>query len=462
MTRVVVIGGGISGLAAAHELGRRLPTASILLLEGSARLGGKLRVAELAGEPVDVGAEALLARRPEGLDLLHGVGLGRSLITPLTTSARIFAGGAPHPLPANTLMGVPADAESARVSGLFSDETVQRIASEPTAPSLPRLDHDISVGELVEQRLGREVLDRLVEPLLGGVYAGRADQLSLRATVPALAARLAAVGGSLVDAARVVTANGARATSTDPVFVSLAGGLGQLAPAIARHGRFDVRTDVTVAAIERTPTGFRLRCGAVSHPELIEADAVVVAVPPAKAARLLRELVPTASAELGAIESSSMAIVSLAYRDIVLPQGSGLLVADRRFAVKAVTISSQKWPGAPAGLSLLRASIGRIGETHELQREDAELVTLARDDLVTLAGISAEPVDARVTRWGGGLPQYAVGHVEAVIRIRSAVESIPGLAVCGAAYDGVGIPACIASAHRAASHVVASAERRGQ
>jgi oxygen-dependent protoporphyrinogen oxidase len=456
VARVVVIGAGIAGLAAAHELGLR-PEADVLVLEASSAIGGKLRLGQLAGLPVDLGAEALLARRPEGVELAHGVGLGRSVITPLTTSARVFADGALHPLPAKTLMGIPSDVDSVRVSGLLSDDALERIAAERQAPGLPPLEQDMSVGALVRERLGREVLDRLVEPLLGGVYAGRADQLSLRATIPALAARLGSVGGSVVDAAQTVTANAARTTATDPVFISMAGGLGQLALAVANDGAFTVRTGVTVRSVTRTTTGFALTCGPVADPELIEADAVIVATPAAKAAGLLAGVTPAASTELAEIEYSSMAIVSLAFRDVTPPQGSGLLVGDsERASVKAITISSQKWPGTPAGLTLLRASVGRIGDVRDLQRDDGELTDLVRADLIRLTGITAEPIDSIVTRWGGGLPQYAVGHVERVIRIRDAVEALPGLAVCGAAYDGVGIPACIASAHRAAKQVLGS------
>jgi oxygen-dependent protoporphyrinogen oxidase len=459
----VVVGGGIAGLAAAHELGRRLPEARVVLLEATERVGGKLRVGELAGQPVDVGAESLLARRPEGIELAHAAGLGPALMTPSTTSARVWAGGAPHALPARTMMGVPSELEATRTAGVLTEEALAIVAGEPGEPPIAPLTQDLSVGALVRERLGNQVLDRLVEPLLGGVYAGRADDLSLRATMPALYARLELRGGSLIDAARVVTANGARATPHDPVFVSVRGGLGQLAPAVVDRGRFTVRTGVTVRAVTRTDRGFRLECGPVAAREWIEADAVVVAVPAAKAGQLLVGLAPAASADLLGIESASMAIVSLAFRDVRPPLGSGLLIGSREgFAVKAVTISSQKWPGTPAGLTLLRASVGRVGETRDLQREDADLVALVRGDLATLTGIDAMPVDAVVTRWGAGLPQYAVGHVDRVVRIRAAVARVPGLAVCGAAYDGVGIPACIASARRAADQVVAALDDQGQ
>ncbi len=456
--RVVVVGGGISGLAAAWHVADLAPHAEVVVLEAARAVGGKLRVASVADLAVDVGAEAMLGRRPEGLSLVRAVGLGDDVIHPLTTAARVRAGGADHPLPARTMMGIPADLDAARASGVLSDAALARIAAEPERPPLEPLTGDVAVGSLVRERLGDEVVDRLVEPLLGGVYAGRADQLSLRATMPALAERLRQ-GGSLVRAAHAVTDVGTHDPSAGPVFASLRGGLGRLPAALAAVGRFTVRTGVTARTITRTARGFAVECGPVPVPEVVEADAVVVAVPPVKARGLLRDVAPGAAAEVAGIETASMAIVTLAFRGVALPPGSGLLIGTREgFAVKAVTLSSQKWPGTPDGLAVLRASIGRAGDTRDLQHEDAELVTLVRRELAALLGVDAPPVDTLVTRWGGALPQYGVGHVERVARIRAAVAEVPGLAVCGAAYDGVGIPACIAAARQAAAVVTARAE----
>ena len=190
--------------------------------------------------------------------------------------------------------------------------------------------------------------------------------------------------------------------------------------------------------------------------ERIEADAVIVAAPAAKAARLLRDVAPAAATELAGIESASMAITTFVFDGVTPPPGSGLLVGSgERLAVKAVTLSSQKWPLEAGGRTVLRASVGRAGEPHALQMGDDDLLALVRRELRPLLGIDAEPVDATVTRWGGGLPQYDVGHVERIARVRAAVDAVPGLAVCGAAYDGVGIPACIATARRAADHIAA-------
>jgi oxygen-dependent protoporphyrinogen oxidase len=455
---IAVIGGGISGLAAAWTLAGA--GESVTVLESADRVGGKLRVDDVAGIPVDVGAEAMLARRPEGVGLVAELGLADEILAPLTTSAGIYAGGALHPLPSRTMLGIPTDVDAARASGALSEHAVRRVLAEPDADPLPPLDEDLPVGTLVRPRLGNEVVDRLVEPLLGGVYAGRADQLSVRATMPALAAALAG-GGSLVTAARRTVRP--PAAEAGPVFASLPGGLGRLATELAAAGRFAVRTGVMVRSIRRAAKGFVLDCGPVPAPEQVSADGVVVAVPAAKAARLLRDVAPAAGAELAGIETASVAIVTLAYRDVDLPSGSGLLVGAREgLAVKGVTVSSQKWPIDTGGLTVLRASLGRAGDAVVLQRDDADLVALARHDLNRLLGIDAVPVDARVTRWGGGLPQYAVGHVERVARVRAAVAAVPGLGICGASLDGVGIPACIGAARLAARQVRGMLPRRGQ
>jgi len=461
--RIVVVGGGISGLAAAFRVRTRLPEAEVMVLEASPEVGGKLRLGSVGGVTVDVGAEAMLARRPEGVALVRELGLHDEMIAPLTTLAQVRAGGAAHPLPARTMMGIPADVDAARASGVLSEHALGRIAAEPDMDALPQLEDDVAVGALVRSRLGNEVADRLVEPLLGGIYAGRADDLSLCATMPALAGRLRQTGGSLVRAAQAVTDVGTHDPAPGPMFASLRRGLGTIPQRLAAWDAITVRTSTTVRAIRRTPTGFALDCGPVSEVELVEADAVIVATPAAKAALLLRDVAPAAAAELRGVESASVAITTLAFRDVRLPAGSGLLVgANEGFGVKAVTLSSQKWPLETGGLTLLRASVGRAGENHLLQRGDDDLIAVVRHELRALIGVDTEPVDALVTRWGGGLPQYAVGHVDMVARVRAAVAAVPGLGVCGAAYDGVGIPACIASAQGAADQVLASLRARGE
>lgn len=446
-----MVGGGIAGLTAAWELGRSLPGAEVVVLESSGRVGGKLRRVTLAGAPVDVGAEAMLVRRPEGAELVAELGL--ELIHPATTAATIRAAGSSHAIPKNTVMGVPTSADA--VAGVVDAETLARIDAEPATTPLAPLTDDVAVGELVAARLGPQVVDRLVEPLLAGVYAGRPTRLSLRSAVPQLWHHLRD-GGSLVEAARrSLPAAPVVGAAAAPVFGSLRGGLGRLPEELVAQGHFEVRTDVTVRDLRRAGRGFELVVGPVPSATVLPFDAVVIAVPPPAAARLLADVAPDAAVALAAVELASVAVVSFALRDVDLPAGSGMLVApDEGLAVKGVTISSQKWGGDPDGPTLLRTSLGRAGDTRTLQRSDDDLVALALADLQTLYAQPFRPVETRVTRWGGGLPQYDVGHADRVATVRAAVAQIPGLAVAGASYDGVGVPAVIGSARAAARTLV--------
>ena len=442
-SHTVVVGGGIAGLAAAWfltEAGHR-----VTVVEGSPIVGGKLRTATVAGLSVDVGAEAMLARRPEGIELARAAGL--EIVHPATTASRVWSRGELLPLP-RTLMGVPLDPESLAASGLLSAEGLERALHESP---LPAPAEDVSVAELISARLGPEVVERLVEPLLGGVYAGHAALLSARATLPQLMA--------LLDRAPTLTAAAAALPVSDgPVFACIPGGMGRLPVALAGSGRFEVVTDAVVRELQ---AGWTLTVGSTRDAWTVTADHVVLATPAAPAARLLADLAPTAAAELGAIESASMAIVTLAFRasDVAELEGSGFLVPPiDGHQIKASTFSFNKWDwvrGLDPELRILRTSIGRHREEASLQVDDDELVRRSLLDLAAATGLAATPVDAHVQRWGGGLPQYAVGHVDRVARIRAAVAALPGLAVCGAAYDGVGIPAVIASARRAADQILA-------
>jgi oxygen-dependent protoporphyrinogen oxidase len=438
--RVLVVGGGLAGLTAALLLTRA--GHQVTVLEAGSEPGGKLRRTEVGGVVVDVGAEAMLNRRPEGVALARELGL--DVVHPAVRSSRIWTRGALRPLP-RSVMGVPLDLGELRETGVLSAEGLARVEAEQ--PGLP-VEDDLSVGDLVASRLGAEVVDRLVEPLLGGVYAGHARRLSARATVPQLV--FLAANGRLLDA---------ELPSDDrPVFAGLPGGLARLTEALA--DRVEVRTGVTVRELARTEAGFAVVAGPTTAPERMKSDAVVLATPAAPAARLLAEVAPAAARELAEIDYASMVVVTLAFRsDDVrgLDDSSGFLVppVDGR-AIKASTFSFAKWgwvreAGAEHGLVHLRTSLGRHGEEATLQRTDEELVGASLADLAEAAGIGAAPVATHVQRWGGGLPQYAVGHLDRVARIRAAVAQVPGLVLCGAAYDGVGIPAVVASARTAVS-----------
>jgi oxygen-dependent protoporphyrinogen oxidase len=447
--RVVVIGAGIAGLAAAHRLLER--GARVTVLEASDRVGGKLLPGEIAGVRVDLGAESLLARRPEAIGLAREVGLADRLQPPATTTAALWTRGALRPMPKGHVMGVPGTAEA--LSGVLSEEGLRRIERDTELPRT-EVGDDIAVGKYVAARLGREVVDRLVEPLLGGVYAGDAYRLSLRSAVPQLF-EAARTHTSLTEAVREIQAKAAANPRTGPVFMGLQGGVGTLPLAVAdavrsRGGEILTRTPVTELRRE-TDAGWRITAG----DRTLHADAVIVAVPAPAAARLLRAEAPAAAAELSAVEYASMALITLAYRraDVRLPEGSGFLVppVDGR-TIKASTFASHKWAWIAEEdpeTVVLRTSVGRYGETEILGRDDADLVAVSRHDLAAATGLDAAPVATRVTRWDDGLPQYPVGHHARVARIRDHLAGLPGLAVCGAVYDGVGVPACVASAYAA-------------
>ena len=494
---VVVIGGGITGLAAAFFL--KDEPVRVTVLEGSPRLGGKLSMSDVAGVAVDEGAEALLARRPEGVELITAAGLGDDLLPAGVTSSAVYTRGAMRPLPRRQFMGVPADLDELAATGVVSAEGVARARQEVSRPAEAG---DTSVTEYIGSRLGPEIVDRLVDPLLGGVYAGRSEDLSFQATLAPLAAAarkhatLTGAAASLLPPAPAegsssepsaggtpaggTWAAGSRAGASEtktgagkpaPVFVSLATGLGALPEALAKTSGADVRPNAMVRELKRTETGWRLTIGSAAEPEYLDADAVILAIPATPAARLLNDAVGQAAARLAEIPYASMAIVTLAFRaeDFPAQQRSGYLVpaVDGR-AVKAVTFSTVKWPhlaaqaGAREKVHVVRCSIGRSGDVAVLQRDDEDLAALAAADLASATGITAESIARRVTRWGGGLPQYNVGHLDRVSGIRTAVAAQPGLAVAGAAYDGVGIPACVATARAAADQVTAYLGRAGQ
>ncbi|KUN69091.1 protoporphyrinogen oxidase [Streptomyces canus] len=452
-SRVVVIGAGIAGLAAAHRLAQR--GARVTVLEASDRVGGKLLPGEIAGARVDLGAESMLARRPEAVALAREVGLDDRLQPPATATASIWSRGALRPMPKGHVMGVPGTAEA--LAGVLSEEGLARIEQDAELPRT-EVGDDVAVGAYVAARLGREVVDRLIEPLLGGVYAGDAYRISMRSAVPQLF-QVARTHTSLTEGVREIQARMAANQQTGPVFMGIEGGVGTLPLAVAdsvrAHGG-EIVTGAPVTELRREPSGgWRV----VAADRVLHADAVVVAAPAPAAAGLLRAEAPEAATELDTVEYASMALVTLAYRrsDTALPAGSGFLVppVDGR-TIKASTFASQKWgwiADENPDVVVLRTSVGRYGETKILERDDTALVDVSRHDLREATGLDATPLDTRVTRWTDGLPQYPVGHHARVARIREHVAKLPGLAVCGAQYDGVGIPACIASAYAAVDQI---------
>ncbi len=447
----------MSGLAAAHRLvgvGAR-----VTLLEASGRLGGKLLAGEIAGVPVDLGADALPARRPEAVDLVRAVGLGERLEPAATNSAAVWSRDALHLVPGGHVRGVPGD--TAALRGLLSPEGIARVEQDRVLLH-PAVEDDVAIGAYVAERYGREAVDRLLEPLLGGVYAGDAYRISMRAAAPALFAA-AREHRSLLDAVASLRRTSSGTTPAEPALMGLPGGVGRLPGAVADAVRArggEILLDSAALELTRAEDGWLLR----TTDRFLAADGVVLAAPAWSAAGLLGAETPAAAAELSRIEYSSPAIVTLAFRraDLpVLPGGSGFLVPSAEgLTIKGATLLTHKWRWlreTATGLFVLRASIGRHGDENALYMDDADLVGAARRDLGEVLGLTAAPVATKVSRWHDGLPQYLVGHTARIERVREAVAKLPGIRLCGAAYDGVGIAACVASGRRAADELLGHA-----
>jgi oxygen-dependent protoporphyrinogen oxidase len=468
--RVIVVGGGISGLAAAWQLTRRRHDLEVVVLEGSSRVGGILRVSEVEGIPLDEGAESMLATRPEAVQLARDVGLSAQIVHPTAAKPRVLVNGELREFPPGLMMGVPTDLRTLAASGVLSPEALARIPLDYVLPRTAAGD-DVSLGAYISQRLGDEVVDRLVAPLIMGVYADDPYAVSMRSATPALL-EAAQKESSLLSAARRI-----RRPPSGPVFAGVDGGIGCLP--VALEAALDscgasVRTNITVRGIRRTATGWALDTTAAGVAGREIADAVIVATPAPAAARLLSAYVPLAAEHLRQIETVSVAVVTLLYRiaDLPggdLPEGSGYLVPPSQGRpVKAATFSSHKWAWVDRlargqGLVAARASLGHARDVEVLQRTDTELVDLAASDLGFVARLGrARPIASRVTRWGGALPRYEVGFADRVSMIDMAVRNTPALALCGSAYEGVGIASCVARATAAADRICDHLRSDGQ
>jgi len=456
---VAVVGGGITGLSAAWTLAG---AARVVLLEASEHLGGKVRTEEVGGQPVDVGPDAFLARVPDAVDLCRAVGLGDDLVAPATGRAFIWSRGRLRPFPKGLVLGVPSALGPLARSGLLSPRGLLRAAFDRVLPSSPATG-DRSVGDLVTARLGREVLERVVDPLLGGIHAGDSRELSLATTAPQLVSA-AARSRSLMRG--LATQAGRGTVVSGPVFLSLSSGLGSLVERLRADlvGQgVDVRMACPVRRLQRVGDSWRLGTPA----GVVDADAVVLAVASPVAARLVASQAPGPAAELEGIDYASVVVVTLAYPASGVPHpldGSGFLVPRTEGRLMtACTWSSSKWPHlARPGRVLLRVSAGRWGDDRALAMTDGALVDRLHAELAEALGLHARPLAARVTRWPGAFPQYRVGHLDRLARIEAGLAALPGLVVGGAPYRGIGLPACVAQGRRAAEAVLRQVAPPGQ
>ena len=469
--RLAVIGGGISGLVSALRLAQTLPDARIDLFEASDQAGGKLRTIDLDAGPADVGAEAFVVRRPEALDLVSELGLDAAVRSPAGRSPALYSDGRLLSLPKNQVFGVPGGSEG--LGELLDSDVIRSIDGEPGSPAPWRVGQDVSVGSLVSERLGRSVVDRLVDPMLGGVYAATADALGVRAVAPALAAKLDAQAddavrdgfeghASLVEAVRAIrsTAVGGK------VFAALDGGYRRLVDAlvtrIATSGNTALNLGIAVESISAEGSAARLEFSDPAAGASQLYDGLVCALPFRAAAPLLGGLAQAVKEPLREIPYSSSAVVSVALaQGVEVPDLSGILVsADAGRAAKAITLSSRKWDhldrSASGGGHTLRVSFGRLGDDAILELNDEELIAQTRIELAEIAGIDASGAEIRPTRWTHGLPVPGVDHQLLVDRVRGILDDQPvPVVLANSAIGGVGVPACISVAQTAAADLAA-------
>jgi oxygen-dependent protoporphyrinogen oxidase len=459
--RVVVVGGGLSGLSAAHavvrDANREGRAVRLVVLEASQRLGGNVLTERKDGFVIEAGPDSFVVTRPHALKLCEELGLGQRLIETRPENRRVYVArrGRLVPMPEGLVLGVPTRIRPFLRSPLLSMRGKLRALREPARSRVGAEGGDVSIGDFLEQRFGKEMVDVVLEPLLGGIYAGDAYRLSLRSTFPEWFS-LSGRGVSLLRAARAqrkAKPNGAAPSSP---FRSLVSGMGELVDALAdRVGRGAVRFGAKVEKVERFGQGFRVVLG----DDALEADRVVIALPARAASTVLASLDEPIARELSGIEYASTATVCFAYERARIAHrldAAGFLVPKSEARrITAGTFITSKWAGrAPEGYALVRAFVGGAHDETTASLPDDELTRLARAELEPLLGITGEPLFARVFRYIAASPQPLVGHFDRVAHIQTRLQVLPGLHVIGNAYDGVGIPDCVRLAERAASQIV--------
>ncbi len=458
----------MSGLAAAYRLSQSSPPVQVTLLEAADRLGGKIATEHVDGFVIEAGPDSFLSAKARGVGLSVELGLGERLrgVTPQQKRAFILVGGRLHDLPEGLTGLVPTRLAPLARSSLLTPRGKVRVALDYLLP--PRRDPaDESLGSFIRRRLGDEAWERLVEPLMAGIYAADGDTLSLAATFPQLRDAEQKHGGLIRGVLAARRAALPAATPAKSAFLTPAGGLGEMVTTLAstlRQQGVAIRTGAAVTGLSRAGSGYKVH---LASGERIAADAVIVAAPAYAAAEILAGLDGELTADLAAIPHASTAIVSLGYRREEIPyplSGHGYVVPRIEGGpILACTWSSRKWAGrAPEGCELLRVFVGRAGAIQEElpAMSDEHLLALARQEVGQRLGITAAPLLSRVQRWPRGMPQYILGHPERVARIEKAARHQPGLYLAGNAYRGVGLPDCIASGERAADAALARLEAR--
>ena len=464
--RVVVIGAGITGLAAAYFLIKKAPATKVTVLERSATLGGKIVTQHSEGFLLEGGPDCFLTRKPWALALARELGLESDLIGTNDARRKIFvlSNGRLHPLPEGVMLIVPTQFLPFATSRLISISGKLRMGMDLVIPAR-RENGDETLASFVRRRLGQEALEKIAEPLLSGVHVSDPERLSLKSSFPRLM-DVERKYGSLIRgmlAARRMMASGNNGSQSRlPMFMTLRGGMGQLVEAVAeRLASVDIRMESQVTSLHSLDAGgppyeVRTREGPA-----LRADAVILTTPSNVAGRLLETINPDLARELAAIRYVSTAVVSLGYgpqTGLAPLEGFGFIIPKtegRR--ITACTWSSTKFDGrAPEGHQALRCFVGGPGREEMAELDSDTLLEVVREELADMMGLKAEPSLVRINRWLKLNPQYDLGHLDRVADLRTRAESHGGLFLAGSAYDGVGVPDCVRQAEEAADGVLRS------
>jgi oxygen-dependent protoporphyrinogen oxidase len=458
-SQIAIIGGGIAGLAAAFRLTQIAPPSRITLIEQDELLGGKVKTERVDGFVIEAGPDSFLSSKPRGVGLCRELGIENRLqgVNQETRRTFVMRDGRLYDLPEGLTGLIPTRLKPIVSSGLLSPAGKARIALDYVIPAR-RGEGDETLARFIQRRLGGEVYERLVEPLMAGIYAGDGRTLSLEATFPQLRRAEVEHGGLIkgVLASRRGSSPARNGSAPRSPFLAPLRGMADLIESLEQRltlAGTSILTGTTARRLVPSPNGgYRVVLG---NGETVQADHVILATPAATTASLIDELLPDAARLLRAIPHVSTALVTFAYAERSLAQpftGHGYIIPriEGRPALACTWVSSKWNHRAPDGYALVRVFIGRAGGDHIVAADDETLMALAREELRATLGVTARPSLARVRRWRDGMPQYTPGHLERVAALERTVATAPGLYLAGHAYRGVGIPDCIASGERAA------------